>query len=755
MDAARDLNRAAVPSRLVVWAVALAVALLTFVVFYPAVNGEFVNFDDIPNFVENENNLRLFGKPDGTPGLNTDSLKWMFTAYHVGVYTPVSWLTVAVDIWLAGDLTSRQLHLTNVVLHSVNAVLFFFILVSLFAIAGRVRGANGLPLIACALGALVFALHPLRVEIVAWASARNNLVGAFFAFLSVLTYLQAYRGERERIGWHILALLLYAVAMLAKAYVLPLPLVLLLLDWYPLRRLEGAPRIVIARVLIEKVVWLGVGLFLALGFMKVMNAALGMPELVAVSDPDLFKDIRPGIAAYSLWFSVTKTILPLNLVAYVPIPREVSLFSPVFLPAYLFAAVGTAAAFVLYKRAPWFTVSWFAMIFLLGPVSGIVPLGTHLAADRYTYLATLPLAALFALAVAKFERDSPDSQRALAFAVAGVLCAGLAYGTRILIPNWKDSVALWTSVSRLFPENRQVMLNLGDAYMEAGEGEEQRGMELIERAAAPVPEDAGRWAEADHYMRSLALQNIAIRLGNEGEAEGDVRKVEEALRLLKEAVQERPRDTQLLLEVCRLLAQAGRAEEAIPLVDRAIEEMPDYEALKDLREQLLSAVPPTPASPEQAGDRAMMQGKFADAIQHYKVALAEDAENQDLYGKLARSQVEAKRYVDARRTLEPAVQRWPDNPGLTYSLLWLLATAPDDAARDAELGLEIIRRINGDEQTQPQLLDIIAAVYAEAGQFDKAILLLRRAIDATPPAQASAFRERMELYQQGKPFRMR
>lgn len=753
MDAARDLNRAAVPSRLVVWAVALAVALLTFVVFYPAVNGEFVNFDDMPNFVHNEQNLRLFEKPDGTPGLNTDSLKWMFTAYHVGVYTPVSWLTVAVDIWLAGDLTSRQLHLTNVVLHSVNALLFFFILVSLFAIAGRGRATNGLPVIACALGALVFALHPLRVEIVAWASARNNLVGAFFAFLSVLAYLQAHRGEGERIGWHILALLLYAVAMLAKAYVLPLPLVLLLLDWYPLRRLGGAPRSLIARVLVEKAVWLGVGLFLALGFMKMMNAALGMPDLVAFSDPDLFKDIRPGIAAYSLWFSVTKTILPLNLVAYVPIPREVSLFSPIFLPAYLFAVAGTAAAVVLYKKAPWFTVAWFAMIFLLGPVSGIVPLGTYLAADRYTYLATLPLAALFALAVAKFERESPDSQRAFAFGAAGVLCAGLAYGTRVLIPNWKDSVALWTSVSRLFPENRQVMLNLGDAYADAGE--EERGMELLRRAAAPLTEDAGRWAEADRYMRSLALENIAIRLGEAGEAEGDARKVEQAIGLLKEAAQERPKDTELLVKVCQLLARAGRADEAIPLVDRAIEEMPDYDALKDLREQLLSAVPPPPASPEQAGDRAMMQSRFDDAIQQYKVAIAEQPDNQDLYGKLARAQVQAERYVEARKTLEPAVQRWPDNPGLTYSLLWLLGTAPDDEARDAKLGLEIIRRINGDEQTQPQLLDIIAAVYAEAGQFDKAILLLRRAIEATPPAQAGAFRERMELYQQGKPFRVR
>jgi tetratricopeptide (TPR) repeat protein len=753
MDVAKDLNLPAVPSRLTVWAIALAVSLLTFIVFYPAVNGEFVNFDDYENFVQNEANLRLFEMPDGTPGLNADSLKWILTAHHVGVYTPVSWLTVAIDIWIAGGLTSRQLHLTNVVLHSINALLVFFIFVSLFAFAGRGRNENGLPLIACALATLVFALHPLRVEIVAWASARNNLVGAFFALLSVLAYFQAYRGEKERIAWHILALLLYAVGMLAKAYVLPLPLVLLLLDWYPLRRFEGASTRLKVRILLEKVVWLALGLYLALGFIKTINALLGMPKLVRTTEPDGFRDVRLGIAAYSLWFSVTKTLLPLNLVAYLPIPRDVSPVHPVFLPAYIFAAVGTTAAFVLRKKARWFTVSWFAMLFLLGPVSGIVSLGMHLGADRYTYLATLPLAALAALALAKVELEWSGAQRALAFAAAGVLCGGLAYGTRALIPNWKDSVTLWTSVSRKFPDNRQVALYLGEAYVVAGE--EEKGMELLNQAAAPVSKDAGRWLEVDKYFRSLALQKVAVRLGEQGQAEGDAKKIEEAIRLLKEVVEARPKDVKILLSVCQLLASAGRAEEAIPLVDRAIEALPELESLRQLKEELLAAIPPPPRTPEEAGDLAMMQSRFEDAIKHYRLALKENPDSQDLYGKLSQAFVAAKRYVDARKTLEPAVQRWPDNPSLTYSFLWLLATAPDPKARDANLGLEIIRRINGDEQTQPQLIDIVAAVYAEAGKFDKAIALLSRAIEATPSDQQAGFRMRLQLYQQGKPYRIK
>lgn len=746
MDVTQNPSREAVASRLTVWSVALAVALLTFVVFYPAVNGEFVNYDDFANFVQNEQNLRLFEKPDGTPGLNTDSLKWMFTAHHVGVYTPVSWITVAVDIWLSGGLSSRQLHLTNVAFHSANAMLFFFVLVSLFGIASRKKDESTPPIIACAFAALVFALHPLRVEIVAWTSARNNLVGAFFAFLSILAYLHAHRGQEPRIGPHVAALLLYAVAMLAKAYVLPLPFVLLLLDWYPLRRFDGASKKQVARIVFEKLVWFGVGLYLALGFIKTMNAALGMPKLISVNEPDPFKDIRPGLAAYSLWFCVTKTILPLNLIVYLPIPREVSLLSSIFLPGYLLGIAGTVVAVVLRNRAPWFTVSWFALLLLLGPVSGLVPLGTFLTADRYTYLAALPLAALFGVALAQFEKNSSDLRRLVAFGLAGLLCGGLAYGARALIPNWKDSVALWTSVSRYHPNNRHVMLNLGDALVEAGEKE--RGMALLWKAAAPVPKGEGRWEAPARFLRGLALQNIAVRIGDEGD-------VAKAIELLKEAVAERPEDTTLLVQVCRLLAGAGRAEEAIPLVDKAINRLPELHSLKQLKEELIAAIPPKPRTPEEAGDLAMAQSRFEDAISQYRLAVKENPENQDLYGKLSQAFVGAQRYVDARRTLEPAVQRWPDNPGLTYSLLWLLATAPDPNARDAKLGLEIVRRINGEEQTQPQLLDIVAAVYAEAGKFDKAIALVTRAIDATPSDQQAGFRMRLELYKQGKPYRMK
>ncbi len=734
----------AIPSaqcpRWAVWLVAGIVALLTFIVFYPATRGEFVNFDDLANFVGNEKNLRVFTGEDGGFGLNAEALKWVFTAFHVGVYTPVSWLTVAVDVAIAGGVDSYQIHLTNVLFHTANAVLFFFLLVSL--LRWTKRAISWPLLVACGLGALLFSLHPLRVEIVAWASARNNLVGAFLGLLSVLTYLKSYEAEgRASTYWHIGSVLLYVVAMLAKAYVLPLPLVLLLLDYYPLRR--NRDRADWMRDLIEKGAWLGLGFFLALGFMKMMNALLGMPPMFQVSEPDLLKSVRPAIAAYALWFSVFKTFLPLNLVAYVPIPRDITLFGAIYLPGYLLGLGGTIAAILYRRKMPAFTVAWFAMLFLLGPVSGLVPLGTHLAADRYTYLVTLPIAALLAGGVALWLERRPAHLPAVGLAGAAV-CAALIFGTLQLIPNWRDSVALWRSVERQYPDNRQVWLNLGDGLLEKGQWEE--GMQYLERAAAPIEGENDFWAEADRYMASQALLNMAGRYADRGEDR-------KALELLERAVDIRPQNFEALTLLAQALSPMGRADEVIPYVERAIEKQPDNPNLKKLLEALESAKLPPPRDAEEEGDRAAMRQDTEAAIEAYRRAIRENPDRESGYGKLARELGRAKRYREAKQVLTQAVQKWPNSPGLTYSLIWLLSTCPDDGVRDGKQALELVRRVNGEEQENPQLLDIVAAAYAEAGQFEKAVQLLTKAIERAQEDQRQAFEERLNLYKSKRPYR--
>src|SRR5262245_9417533 len=206
------------------------VALITFVVFSPALRNGFVNWDDFETIVENQN-IR---------GFTWSLLRWMFTTFHLGHYQPLSWLSFSLDYLLWG-LEPFGYHLTNILLHSANAVLFYFVSRRLLALAAPSINAVVLHL-AAGFSALIFASHPLRVESVAWATERRDVLSGFFLLLTVLSYLKAVSAETDPRSWRswiTVAVVLYVLSLLSKASGMTLPLVLLVLDVYPLRRLGG------------------------------------------------------------------------------------------------------------------------------------------------------------------------------------------------------------------------------------------------------------------------------------------------------------------------------------------------------------------------------------------------------------------------------------------------------------------------------------------------------------------------------------
>src|SRR6266850_2866730 len=206
------------------------VALITFVVFSPALRNGFVNWDDFETIVENQN----------FRGFTWSHLRWMFTTFHLGHYQPLSWLTFSLDYLLWG-VEPFGYHLTNILLHSANALLFYFVTRRLLAIAAPISNAVVLHL-AAGFSALIFAIHPLRVESVAWATERRDVLSGFFLLLTVLSYLKAVGPEMSRTGWGrwiAVSAVLYVLSLLSKASGMTLPLVLVVLDVYPLRRLGG------------------------------------------------------------------------------------------------------------------------------------------------------------------------------------------------------------------------------------------------------------------------------------------------------------------------------------------------------------------------------------------------------------------------------------------------------------------------------------------------------------------------------------
>ena len=227
---ARALARTTARPRLKHVAAPLVVAISAFLTFLPALGNGFVTWDDDRNFLNNAH-YRGFG---------FDNLRWMWTTFHMGHYVPLSWMTLGLD-YVVWGMNPTGYHLTNVLLHAVAAVLVYFIARRILRAAQPdAEDRPGMLVIAAAVAALVFAMHPLRVESVAWATERRDVLSMCFFLATTVTYLRSLDASPRRRSWYWLSVGLFLCALLSKATAMTLPAVLLIMNAYPLRRLGGA-----------------------------------------------------------------------------------------------------------------------------------------------------------------------------------------------------------------------------------------------------------------------------------------------------------------------------------------------------------------------------------------------------------------------------------------------------------------------------------------------------------------------------------
>src|SRR5438093_5157660 len=319
------------------WLVPLLIAVVTFAAFLPALHNQFVNWDDDKNFLENPHYR----------GLGWTQLSWMWTT-HMGHYIPLTWTTFGLDYLLWG-MNPRGYHLTNLLLHAANAVVFFFITRRLLTRALPSPSERGHALtVSAAFSVLVFAIHPLRVESVAWATERRDVLSGLFYLSAVLAYLRACDREERGRGWYWGAVALFVGALLSKSMVVNLPVVLLILDVYPLRRLGGSigwwskPA---RRIYVEKIPF--VLLAAAASAIAVMaqfsiHAALPLAQL---SVPG-----RLAVSAYGLRFYLGKIIVPVHLSPLYELPRTVSPWAMPFILSFRLAVAITAIVLSLRRR---------------------------------------------------------------------------------------------------------------------------------------------------------------------------------------------------------------------------------------------------------------------------------------------------------------------------------------------------------------------------------------------------------------------
>src|SRR5256886_7729858 len=347
----RELREPAAPSltqRGGSWLVPVLIALVTFAAFLPTLNNQFVDWDDQRNFLANPHYR----------GLAWTHLRWMWTTFHMGHYIPLTWMTLGLDYVLWG-MNPLGYHLTNLLLHAANAAVFFFVVRRILTLALPSPSERGHALaVSAGFAALVFAIHPLRVESVAWATERRDVLSGLFYLVTILVYLRACERRGRDRGWYWLAVAVFVCALLSKSMVVNLPVVLLILDVYPLRRLGGfvgwwsEPA---RRIYIEKIPFVLLAAAASAIAVMAQSSVHAAASLAQLSVPG-----RLAVSAYGLGFYFWKMVVPVNLSPLYELPRTMDPVAPPFILSYALVLAIMAIVLALRRPVPGLPAAWVA-----------------------------------------------------------------------------------------------------------------------------------------------------------------------------------------------------------------------------------------------------------------------------------------------------------------------------------------------------------------------------------------------------------
>lgn len=435
----------------------VALALTTYATFLGALDNEFV-WDDEPNFLENSNYR----------GLGWTQLCWMFTTFHMGHYAPLTWVTLGVDYRIWGMNPAGYIQ-TNLLLHATNVAVFYLVALRLLRVAlgPRPESSAWEVCLGATVAALFFALHPLRVESVVWVTERRDVLSALFYLLTILAYLRVHDAiisARQQRWWYWAAVATFVLALLSKSMAVSLPIVLLVLDVYPLRRLSAAP----SRWLEAgaRRVWLEKSPFVLLSLAASVVAVIGLMRLGGASPLEKIGVAgRIAVSAYSLAFYLWKTVVPLKLSPLYELPTQITPGARPFLASYVVVAGLVGAAVLVRRRMPALMAVCVAYLAVLLPVLGIMHNGPQIAADRYSYLSSLGWSLLAGGAIGKvvgrkWAFGPVRRFRAWALGMVGAMIAFLGVLTVQQVRVWHDTESLWTQALAASPSSH-AHYNLG------------------------------------------------------------------------------------------------------------------------------------------------------------------------------------------------------------------------------------------------------------------------------------------------------
>lgn len=549
--------------------ICLVLALGTTALYWPITSHPFIIFDDEEYVTANAH---------VTSGLSWENFRWAFEGAHAANWHPLTWLSHQLDCTLFG-LNAGGHHLVNLLFHVANTLLLFVFL----------RGATG-AVWRSALVAALFAWHPLHVESVAWVSERKDVLSTFFWLLTLMAYVRYARNR----NWFVYsaALIFFALGLMSKPMVVTLPFVLLLLDFWPLRRIsnwefqisnpetsEGAPAPSLQSstysLLLEKIPFF----LLAIG--GCAATLLAQSGGGAISQTPLTERFANAALAYARY--VAKTFWPTDLAIVYPHPRHWSLVLALGATALL--AVWTMLCVRNWRRNPFLAFGWFWFLGTLVPTIGLIQVGAQSMADRYTYIPSIGFFIALVWGAAEFCATKPRGN-VIYLICAGSALIGCLLTASIQISFWRDSTGLFLHALEVTQDNYVAANTLGKAFEKTGDPKDKARARVLYREAVRLE------PRYPHGQFNLAMSLLEF-----GETA-------EALQHLKAAADLEPRDPDIQFDLGIYFTQHASWTNAAICFSNSIAIRPDF----------------APAQCNFAAALANL-GRFAEAAPHYREAL--------------------------------------------------------------------------------------------------------------------------------------
>ena len=732
-------------------------------VHWPALSAEVLSFDDSDYLTEN-----ILVQNPGWNSARRFLGEVLAPSTVGGYYQPLAMISLMLDYAAGGRADNLQpFHRTSLALHVMNTMLVVVLLHLLFR-----------HIWVAALVGLLFGVHPLTIEAIPWVGERKTLLAAFFALWSLIFYVRY--GQTGKCKLFALCLITYLLALMSKPTSTPLPLLMLLLDYWPLKRLNK-------RAILEKLP------LLALAAAAALVTVISQGRTASVTMPDQYGPVRIVlILCHNIIFYLYKIVWPVNLTSHYPFPDPLDLSDGMILAGVIGTCLLLPLLLLSWRRTPALIIGWLFFFVAIFPTMGVIGFTIVIASDKFAYLPSvgllITLTYLLAVLWRRWAVPSGVSPRCLALVLVLLLAAGFeTCATRGQLARWQDTETYLRHMLRWAPKAALIHDMLGSELRHQGQldaaiEEYQIALQLNPRYyktynnLGNVLTAKGNLNEAlEHYRQSRRLkQNYQPALTNEARVLAQKDRFDEAVALYKKAIEIRPSDPKSHYNLAITLSATGRLDEAIYHYQQALRFKPEYpqaynnlglawakqdrlDKAIDCWRETLRISPTHHGAHNNLGLALAQQGKLHQAIEHYRCALNIDPDYYPAHHNLASALDDQGKIKEAVTHYHNAVRLKPDLLTAMKRLAWILATHRDPTIRNPAQALPLAQRAAElTSYRQITALDTLAAAYAALGRFEEAVATAENAIELARKTgkdqREQQIRRRLSLYRQKKPY---